>query len=141
MQTFLPYDTFEASLRCLDNVRFVNQMRETKTLLSANLVGNGWSNHPAAVMWLGYEDALTEYLWVNAMMHLRRGGNIRFELPPRPRIWEHPWWLGTLRFHIPHQKALLAKDHRFYKKYDWVVLPEIAYEWPGGKSLQGIWKD
>jgi len=62
MQTFLPYPDFAASLRVLDYRRLGKQRVEAFQLLRAiSGKGSGWSNHPAAIMWRGYDNALKEY--------------------------------------------------------------------------------
>jgi hypothetical protein len=41
-----------------------------------------------------------------------------------------PDWFGDDNFHSRHRAALLAKDIKFYGRYDWKEKPEINYLWP-----------
>ena len=58
MQTFLPYTDFIKSAKCLDYKRLGKQRVEAKQILNI-LLGEttkaGWTNHPAVLMWSGYE--------------------------------------------------------------------------------------
>lgn len=67
MQTFLPYPDFAESARCLDNRRLGKQRVEAYQILRAlerfdDPQRPGWRNHPAVLMWRGYEDALRLYM-------------------------------------------------------------------------------
>ena len=69
MQTFLPVADFKASAKILDYKRLGKQRVEGMQLLNAmqpDYDKKGWLNHPATVMWTGYENALKEY--VNTMI-------------------------------------------------------------------------
>lgn len=74
------------------------------------LVGSGWSSHPMALMWVGYESALKDY--INACIHewLDRGfnnnmsGYVLFEDPV------YPWWTRSEALHKSHRAALLRKE-------------------------------
>jgi hypothetical protein len=67
MQTFLPYADFERCAATLDSRRLGKQRVEAFQILRAlRGEGRGWRNHPAVLMWRGYEDALGLYL--NAMI-------------------------------------------------------------------------
>ena len=62
MQTFLPYDDFERSARALDRKRLGKQRVETIQVVRAlTRPGYGWVNHPAVLMWRGFEEALGRY--------------------------------------------------------------------------------
>ena len=62
MQTFLPYASFEASARALDPKRLGKQRVEVIQIVRALTVpGYAWSQHPAVLMWKGYEEALGRY--------------------------------------------------------------------------------
>jgi ATP-dependent exoDNAse (exonuclease V) beta subunit len=73
MQTFLtqPYLDFGLSARELDRQRLNKQALEAWQIMMTNLkmdpFGNyreprGWRNHPAVVMWRGYEVTLFNYI-------------------------------------------------------------------------------
>jgi hypothetical protein len=62
MQTFVPYADFEASARALDAKRLGKQRVEVIQIVRALTVpGYAWSQHPAVLMWKGYEEALGRY--------------------------------------------------------------------------------
>jgi hypothetical protein len=57
MQTFLPYYSFEESAKCLDYRRLGKQRVEVYqiiNILEGKNKTNGWVNHPAVKMWIGY---------------------------------------------------------------------------------------
>ena len=68
MQTFLPYADFERSARALDAKRLGKQRVETIQVVRAlTRPGYGWANHPAVLMWKGYEEALGRYGFCDAV--------------------------------------------------------------------------
>jgi hypothetical protein len=148
VQTFLPYPEFERSARALDRKRLGKQRVETIQVVRALTVpGYGWRNHPAALMWKGYEEALGRYgltcceVWTGLgfgdtcattiATDLRTAGvtTIRTEaeltaagaLPP---------WLGDEDFHRSHQSSLLRKDPDFYGPQFPGVPDDLEYVWP-----------
>ena len=139
MQTFLPYEDFEESALALDWRRLGKQRLECDQILKALGGSKGWRNHPAVLMWKGYEAALRRYRnvvireWVsrgfrNTMPLMRSGGRIRM-----------PFWLGDQSFHAAHRSNLLRKDSVFYQQYDWKEDPDLPYVWPvreKGKTLE-----
>ena len=65
MQTFLPYPNFEKSIKTLDYRRLGKQRVEAFQILNILLnrtKSSAWRNHPAVLMWRGYENALKIYL-------------------------------------------------------------------------------
>lgn len=148
MQTFLPYDSFAQSAACLDNRRLGKQLVEVVQIYNATMTKNGWSNHPAVLMWQGHMDALLFYGYaINVEWEYRwccgeRGGKsfhrcgqlvldklsemgflsmTRCLMPP---------WLGRENFHSSHRAALMAKDPVWYGKFGWTETPKIEYVWP-----------
>lgn len=133
MQTFLPYECFLESLQCLDYRRLGKQRVEAMQILRilrGTSKSNAWINHPAVLMWEGYEEALTSYMnfcideWVwrgykNSMQHGIILGPILY--PP---------WLGDPDFHASHRSNLLRKDYDFYSKYNWTESLDLPYVWP-----------
>ena len=132
MQTFLPYSSFVASMAALDASRLGNQVyREGMTLLRGK-----WSNHPAAIMWRGYEPALAQYLWCGVNELFRRGRNYYgrdwcqelarhiVDNPPMPP------WLGDPDFHASHRSNLLRKNPEWYGRFGWTEPPTLEYIWP-----------
>lgn len=75
MQTFLPYCDFMQSAESLDNKRAFKQVVEAKQIIcslrstnlpddwmnSTSYINQIYKNHPARLMWVGYEDCLKEY--------------------------------------------------------------------------------
>jgi hypothetical protein len=70
MQTFLPQSDYYLSARTLDNKRLNKQILEgyqILNVLSGKSKTGGWRNHPAVLMWKGYEHGLWRY--IQAMIH------------------------------------------------------------------------
>lgn len=145
MQTFLPYDSFYYSARVLDNQRLGKQRVETLQLLNA-LAGlsKGWTNHPAARMWRGYEHALAQYGLVMCREWITRGfkdtcfGKIKTVSEQHfgpcdfhtldDIVW--PSWLGDQEFHLSHKSNLIRKDPERYG-WRWADVPDdLPYVWP-----------
>lgn len=138
MQTFLPYRDFRKSAQALDWKRLGKQRVECKQIVKALRGGSkGWSNHPATVMWRGYEKALAMY-WREMCAEWKfRGYNDNLgveaeamlkELEDQPLVM--PWWLGNEEFHSSHRSNLLRKDGEFYGKYGWSEGNDQEYRWP-----------
>jgi hypothetical protein len=132
MQTFLPYSIFDQSLKCLDYRRLGKQRVEARTILnvlSPNYDKKGWKNHPAVLMWKGYEEALKLYYNLSIDIWVDRGYNNTME---KVEIGEvvYPKWFGDDRFHESHRSNLLRKDSTFYGKYGWDVRDDLPYFWP-----------
>lgn len=153
MQTFLPHPEFEASARALDAKRLGKQRVETLQVVRAlTRPGYGWANHPAVLMWKGFEEALGRYgltcceVWVErgsgdtcaasltadlgaagvtgvrAQEELRRAG----ALPP---------WLGDEEFHRSHRSALIRKDPEHYGPLFPGTPDDLPYVWPVRSSV------
>lgn len=156
MQTFLPYASFQESARCLDYRRLGKQRVEAFQLLNA--LGNkwsleergrriiagsikdkpihGWRNHPACVMWRGYEEALGEYLNACILEWIRRGYNNTLPMMPVNGLCQMPSWFGMHEIHSSHRANLLRKDFTFYSKYGWTEDPSMPYFWPNNLDLE-----
>lgn len=140
MQTFLPFTSFTKSARCLDNKRLGKQRVEVLQLLNAlSTPGAGWSNHPAAKMWRGYEPSLAHYglvictVWVqDRKFRDTCFGKIK-DLANMPlsliTTSEKPWWFGNQDFHRSHQSNLYRKDPEYYAQFA-DVGPDLEYVWP-----------
>lgn len=139
MQTFLPLVEFRESARVLDRQRLNKQIVECGQImdaLSGLLVGDlvvgvgaGWHNHPATLMWRGYEDALVNYH--NSMVeewHSR--GFTSHNLISISTRYRAPSWQGDERLHSSHRSNLLRKDPAYYGTYGWVEEPGLKYFWP-----------
>ena len=134
MQTFLPYQDFEKSVRCLDYRRLGRQRTEAATIhkaLSANLL-KGWQRHPAVMMWVGYNNALADYYNHCIDEWVRRGYNNTLEkiILSETTTDADPPWLGVEQIHASHRSNLLRKDPEYYGKFGWKESPDLPYTWP-----------
>lgn len=133
MQTFLPYSSFEQSFKVLDYGRLGKQRVEAKqiyNILDGKQTTNGWKNHPAVKMWIGYKDALALYHnlcideWVS-----RRYRNTMIHLPVNYDNIIMPWWMGNEDFHRAMRARLIEKVDFFYLP----IFGEIDKGFNGGK--------
>lgn len=119
MNTFLPFADFAASARALDGMRLNNQRNECKVLVRAVLgESTAWAQHPAARMWVGYEQALLAYSVAVCEEALRRG--MADSLLPWFQARQDgpvvlPPWLGDERLHVAHRSQLIAKLPEWYR--------------------------
>lgn len=168
MQTFLPYPDFAQSARCLDRQRLGKQRVEVLQLLKALLVpGSGWSNHPAAKMWRGFENRLVEYgiqicrewtwgrgyedtCW-DKIIEMSRG---IYKVTKRRDVWVKdgprvegiqplrrkytPSWLGDPAFHAAHRSNLLRKNPEWYGQFGWTEPNDLPYVWPTVQELSHV---
>lgn len=118
----------------LDNSRLRKQRVEAYQLLQVNLnLTTAWINHPAALMWWGFEPALALYGITACQIWKQRGYldtvefKIRKLIEPCP-VW--PRWIGDERVHRSHRAALLRKDYKHYSQFGWKEKPAIDYYWP-----------
>lgn len=135
MQTFLPYPSIKASLRCLDHKRLGKQRVEAMQILNALSDGGHWRNHPAVLMWEGFDQCLRYYLNASIDEWVSRGfNNIMERVPITGRIIK-PWYIGVQEFHDSHRSNLLRKDSIFYSQWGWNVEPNQFYLWPTNHSM------
>lgn len=137
MQTFLPYETYSQSAKCLDNKRLGKQRVEVLQILKA-LAGEskGWVNHPATRMWKNHEIALILY-GMNICREWKRRGfkdtceeKITKYLENFPNRTIPPSWLKNKDFHASHRSNLLRKDPEWYGKFGWTEPNNLPYIWP-----------
>ena len=137
MQTFLPYKSFEKTAECLDYRRLGKQRVEALQIFNA-LTGvptksgksyTGWLNHPAVIMWKGYEEALL--LYKNKMIEewILRGYNNTMDMIGLSDNIEMPRWLGNSKLHASHRSNLLRKDYEYYSKFNWEESDDMEYYW------------
>jgi pyrimidine dimer DNA glycosylase len=114
-----------------------------------------WENHPAVLMWRGYEFALALYGWITCEEWISRGyrdnllsffGNtlkdifVNWNLPnPHIDINYYPkWYKDSLEIYKviqSHRSNLLRKDYNFYSKFNWNdVDSNLPYYWPTKKE-------
>ena len=116
MQTFLPTSNFRTSAKVLDYKRLGKQRVEGKQILNAlspDYDKKGWVNHPATIMWRGFENALKYY--TNCMIEewIARGYNNTMEFYKIDGPIVYPKWLGNNEFHKSHRMNLLRKDYDY----------------------------
>jgi len=135
MQTFLPHADFRASAACLDRQRLGKQRVECWQLARALTVeGSGWSSHPAARMWAGFEPALVEYAVAVCGEWRSRGYRDtmleRFLGLGTPSGGVMPTWLGDEDFHLSHRSNLVRKLPGHYGPLFPGVPDDLPYIWP-----------
>lgn len=140
MQTFLPYADFSQTARSLDYRRLGKQRVEAWQVLRAlNGMTKGWRNHPAVLMWNGYEKALCVYAIAICDEWIARGYNDtmreRFvqwssQLDDNNEQLKMPPWLGDQEFHRSHQSNLVRKFPEHYKEQFPDVPEDLEYLWP-----------
>lgn len=135
MQTFLPYESFQASAASLDRQRLGKQRVENLQIMKALLgLSKGWSNHPAVRMWRGHEDWLMEYQRAVCNEWTSRGYKDTClektqALTPDVKS-DYPVWLGREDFHRSHRMNLMRKDPEFYLFPDAGDPQTTEYVWP-----------
>ncbi|HWJ83068.1 MAG TPA: MSMEG_6728 family protein [Nocardioides sp.] len=148
MQTFLPYPGFARSAQVLDPKRLGKQRVETIQVVRAlTRDGYGWANHPAVLMWKGFEEALGRYgfaccrAWTDLgfgdTCELTIGDDLRAVGITSVRTEEElaaggalPPWLGDEQLHRSHQSALVRKDPVYYRSLFPGVPDDLPYVWP-----------
>lgn len=158
MQTFVPYESFKDSARCLDYRRLGKQRVECKQILRALEVPvggplaqsqKGWRSHPAVLMWRGHEMALCDYAMRVCEEWVRRGYNDSlwgqfhdaksFVVPTSADVmagrYLPPHWLGDERVHASHRSNLLRKLPEHYSRFGWSEPDNLPYFWPTAEGV------
>lgn len=148
MQTFLPHTDFAASARALDQKRLGKQRVEVIQVVRALTVPDyAWRNHPAALMWRGFEEALGRYGFACCEAWLERGfgdtcaATIAADLATAgvttvrtqgelAEAGALPPWLGDEDLHRSHRSALVRKDPDHYRPLFPDVPDDLPYVWP-----------
>ena len=132
--TFLPYSDFQKSLSVLDRSRLGKQRIECKQIIAV-LQGEsqGWKNHPAVKMWIGYLPAISHYYNLCLKEWETRGyKNDKCQYIDIVDPIVMPWYIGWEPFHLSHQASLMRKDTSYYK--DKFKVPDFyltrGYIWP-----------
>ena len=137
MQTFLPFASFTASAEVLDYRRLGKQRVEALQIINV-LRGrqktNGWRNHPAVLMWTGYEPALEKYHDTMIIEWVQRGYNNSMNLIMPTEEIVMPWWYGNRDLHSSHRSNLLRKDDEYYGRFGWSESPDLPYWWPSQQT-------
>jgi hypothetical protein len=142
VNTFVPYSDFVKSAKTLDYRRLGKQRVEAWQILSI-LTGmtdkSGWKNHPAVLMWKGYERCLCDYGLFMSFTWKTRGykdnmygrfSKIYAEMHSAGIPYEKPTWLGNKDFHSSHRSNLIRKDPIYYSKFGWTEDGRQEYIWP-----------
>jgi hypothetical protein len=147
MQTFLPYESYTETAKCLDYRRLGKQRVETLQILNAlNGQSRGWVNHPATRMWRGHRVHLISYgiaiceEWIRRGYKDTCGEKILAHLDYAYAADEHdaPSWLGDTALHASHRSNLLRKFREHYAQFGWAESDDLPYVWlePKGRSRQ-----
>jgi hypothetical protein len=133
VQTFLPSANPVTTARWLDSKRLNKQILECYQILnvlSGKSPTGGWRNHPAVLMWKGYERGLWQY--VQAMIREARNRGIRTENNEanlnrlKDQCWDKwgnqkpSFWNDTnklMRVITTHKASLFDKDPMYYLKF------------------------
>ncbi len=136
MQTFLPYPDLYKSALVIDAKRRWKQVVEARQLINTLTgVSEGWKNHPALKMWIGYVSGLQQY--ADVMLRVVREQethNVKAYDYFRVKHYCLPPWFGDYAFHESHRSNLLRKDETFYRKYGWTEPTDLPYIWPSNNS-------
>jgi hypothetical protein len=148
VQTFLPYADFEQSARVLDSKRLGKQRVETIQVVRAlTRPGYGWGNHPAVLMWKGFEEGLGRYglicceVWTELGFNDTRALTISTDLRAAgiekirtqselANAGALPPWLGDEPLHRSHRSALVRKDPTHYGPLFPDACGDLPYVWP-----------
>ena len=136
MQTFLPYPCFYKTAKVLDYRRLGKQRLEAKIIYDTLTADwrkpkRGLGNHPAVLMWKGYEICLLNYCQIMINEWVNRGYKNTMEIPMvHIAHINNPPWLGNYDFHLSHQSNLLRKDQEYYGSIFGKVPNDLPYIWP-----------
>ena len=90
----------------------------------------GWFYHPAVLMWIGYDDALKEYLNVHIDRWVELGYNNNMKKYQLPENIKYPPWSRDHQFLESHRSNLIRKDYDFYTPLFPDTEPDLEYIWP-----------
>ena len=115
--TFVTSSDVKLCAEVLDNKRLGKQRVEAKQILDVVMgtsTSKGWKSHPAALMWMGYEDALKVYINTMIDKWVERGfKNTMIKYDVKTDInW--PWWFSWEDLHLSHKCSLLRKNPKHY---------------------------
>jgi len=137
MQTFLPQSDYYVSAAILDSKRLNKQILEgyqILNVLSGRSKTGGWRNHPAVLMWRGYERGLWNY--IQAMIAEAKSRGIKTENNEanlnnlKDQCWEDwgeqvPDYFKDsnklIRIVTTHRANLFKKDPLYYAPFQYAV--------------------
>ena len=152
MQTFLPYPDYYSCAKVLDKKRAWKQVVEAYQILKVlefrreGLITKqrgkkiGWLNHPAVLMWVGYEASLVSYynIFWDYCVEVHKVKAVKLQKKKDfSGSKSDPIWLGYEPLHSSHRGRLLDKNPEHYRKFGWIDQPrseKLGYIWPVDKN-------
>jgi hypothetical protein len=135
MQTFLPSANPATAARMLDSKRLNKQILECYQILnvlSGKSPTGGWRNHPAVLMWKGYERGLWTYVQAMIIEAKYRGIKTENNEANLNRLKDQCWnqwgsnrpsfWTDNnklMRVVTTHKASLFDKDPMYYSKFSY----------------------
>lgn len=153
MQTFLPATDYSISAHILDNKRLNKQILEgyqILNVLSGMSKSGAWRNHPAVLMWEGFERGLWDY--IQAMIVEAKSRGIRTENNEsnlnslKEKCWDNwgsetpSFWLDekqVMRLITTHKANLFRKDPLYYAHFQYATTS--PYNIPCCDKCQYFW--
>jgi len=147
MQTFITDFDLEKSAGNLDDKRLGKQRLEAVQIakILLGMIDSRWKNHPAVLMWKGYEPFLIKkYLRSIIKEWVKRGYKNNIILKDYKILYRAvyhmepiaPSWV-TKELIISHRSKLIAKDPEYYGP-KWPDTPaDLEYIWPVKKNQEG----
>lgn len=136
----LPFASF-LDAKSPEKARFIfdrmQAYRETCSLLRKEGHKVGFSTHPAAVMWVGYEEYLKKYINTSIKLWIKKGYKntmATYSVSPDP---VKPWWWGHSLFHDSHKASLQFKHPDHYSQY-FSEYTFTDYVWPCSYDVLSI---
>lgn len=137
MQTFLHYGPdFKQGAATLDRQRLGKQRVEAWQILNTiSGASQGWRNHPAVKMWVGYDAALAVYGYCHCSEWVNRGYKdslaLRFiDVLSKYKQVDMPPWIRDDDFILSHRSNLIRKLPEHYSAF-WPEVPnDLPYVWP-----------
>ena len=138
MQTFLPYQDFSQSAKCLDTKRLGKQRVETLQILNT-ITGKSiaWRNHPAVLMWKNNPIELCLYGMAICDEWIKRGykdttkpkiqsilDSLQLKFKPQTIFWLNEDFIRS------HRSNLLRKNKEWYSQFTWNMPDNLPYHWP-----------
>lgn len=143
VNTFMPWPEFDWSMKALANEELEQQRIDTMRIMDSLLCGGGeYYDHPATLMWEGYERALlayqqaTCYEWSSVRgfsdeyWDKTRLMFLDIVVDPMATPLVLPPWIGHTDLHISHQSNLLRVNEAHYRKFFPGIKDDHDYIWP-----------
>lgn len=103
------------------------KIRGSKLVRETRIISGGWAYHTATSMWVGYEDALKDYINRCIREWVRRGykNNMKTYVVEYPVVY--PWWVANQTFLNSQISALLRKE-LVRKEPEWYwKMPDLVH--------------